>query len=136
MQLSKLIIPITETEFDFPGMEGFKLTIAYITRDELLKIRKKSTHTTFNKRSHSPEEEVDSDIFQDLYVKAVIKGWRGLSLKYVSKLVPIDLSTIEDDSVELDYDHENAMQLMKNAPNFDSFVSDMVADLENFIQSS
>lgn len=137
MQLSKLIIPITTTTFDFPGMDGFTVQIAYLTRDELLKIRKKATQTKFNKRSHSPEEEVDSDLFQDLYVKAVVKGWKGLTWEYLGKLLPIDTSQVDDvEETELPYDHNNAMELMRNAPDFDGFVSDTVAELENFTQSS
>ena len=136
MQLSKLIIPITTTTFDFPGMDGFTVQIAYLTRDELLKIRKKSTHTKFDKRTHTPTEEVDSDLFQDLYVKAVVKGWSGLSWKYLGKLLPIDLSLVEDEAGELEYNHDNAMELMRNGPDFDGFISDTVAELENFTQSS
>lgn len=136
MQLSKLIIPITETEFDFPGMDGFKITLAYLTRDEMLKLRKKATTTKFNSRTHQPEEEVDSDIFQDLYVKAVVKGWSGLTYKYLNRLLPIDLSLVEDENGELEYSHEDAKSLMRNAPNVDGFVSDMTGELENFTQSS
>ena len=136
MQLSKLIIPISTTKFDFPRMEGFEVEVSYITRDELMKIRKKSTSTRFNKKTHTPEEEVDSDLFQDLYVKAIVKGWSGLKYKYLNKLLPIDLSLIEDEEGELEYSHENAMELMKNSPDFDGFVSDLVSDLESFTKSS
>lgn len=137
MQLSKLIIPITEVTFDFPGMDGFKVTLAYLTREEIIKLRKKATSTNFNKRSHQPEEEVDPDLFQDLYVKAIIKGWSGLKYKYLNKLLPVDLSAIEDvEEGELEYSHDNALSLSKNSPNFDGFVTEMVGDLENFTQSN
>lgn len=136
MQLSKIIIPITETKFDFPGMDGFNVTLAYLTREEVLKLRKKATTTKFNNRTHQPEEDVDSDIFQDIYVKAIVRGWEGLKFKYLAKLLPIDLSAIEDVETELEYTHDNAMSLMKNSPNFDGFVTDMTGALENFTQSS
>lgn len=136
MQLSKLVVPITEVEFEFPGFEGFNVKLAHLTRDEMLKLRKKATSTKFNKRSHQPEEEVDSDLFQDLYIKSIVKGWSGLKYKYLNRLLPVDLSQIDDVELELEYTHDNAVSLMKNSPNFDGFVTDMVGDLENFTKSN
>jgi hypothetical protein len=33
---------------------------------------------------------------------------------------------------ELEYNEENALQLMKNSTNFDAFISEQVTDLGNF----
>ena len=128
-------MPISETSVEFPGLDGFKVNVAYLTRSELQKLRKKATTTKFNRRTHTPEEEVDAEIFQDLYVKAVIKGWSGLKLKYLPKLVPVNLEGVDVEE-ELEYTHENAMDLMKNSPTFDNFISSTLDDLENFTQSS
>ena len=89
----------------------------------------------FSKRSHTPEEEVDNDLFQKLYIQAVIKGWSGLKYSYLNRLLPVDLSEIDDVEEELEFTLENAEELMRNAPDFDGWISDLVGDLENFTQN-
>jgi hypothetical protein len=70
-----------------------------------------------------------------LYAQASIKGWKGLKLRDLEQLVPVDISG-EDPDGELEYTEENALFLMKNSSNFDAFVSETVTDLGNFQTSS
>jgi hypothetical protein len=103
--------------------------LAFLSRETLQTIRKKATKTTFKNRQ--PVEELNDDLFLELYVKASIKGWSGLKLKYLEQLAPVDL-TGQDADAELEYNEENALYLMKNSTNFDSFISEQVTDLGNF----
>lgn len=134
MDLAKMIIPSKTCWADYPGMEGFSVQLAHLTRDELMKIRKKSITLKPN-RQRSMEEDVDSDLFQSLYIGAVIKDWKGLKYKYLPKFVPTDISA-EDPEDELEYTQGNAEVLMKNASGFDTWVSTMLEDVENFTQSN
>lgn len=131
LNLSQLLVPSIETDIEYPGIPGFIVKLAFITRDELVKIRKKATTTKFNKRTRQPEDDIDSDIFQQLYIEKIIKGWSGLKLKHLIKLVPVNLEG-QDLESELDYSQESAELLMKNSGDFDAFVTDMLDDLENF----
>ena len=74
---------------------------------------------------------MDDDLFLTEYVKAVIKGWKGLKYQYVSQLLLIDTSSI-DLQDELRFTQENAELLMKNSADFDTWVTEVVGDLENF----
>lgn len=85
--------------------------------------------TSFKNRQ--PVEELNDELFLELYVKNAIKGWSGLKLKYLEQLAPVDLSN-QDAEAELEYSEENALYLMKNSTNFDSFISEQVTDLGNF----
>jgi hypothetical protein len=134
--LSKMIVKSKTTEAEFPGIKGFKVRLAYLTRDELVKLRKKATHNKVNRSTRQVEEEVDSDLFQSLYVAAVVKGWTGLKFSHLPKLLPVDLDPKQDLEMEVPYSEEDAEELMKNAPEFDAFVSSIVGDVENFTQSS
>jgi len=127
--LKKLLVPSKPLEVEYPGMPEFKIQLAFLSRETLQSIRKKATKTTFKNRQ--PVDELNDDLFLELYVKASIKGWSGLKLKYVEQLVPID-TTGQDLEAELEYNEENALQLMKNSTNFDAFVSEQVTDLGNF----
>lgn len=135
MELANLIVPSKTVWSEYPGLEGFEVQLAYLTRDELVKIRNKSKTNKISRKTRAVEEEVDSDLFQNLYMKAVIKDWKGLKFKYLNKLVPADLTGIDPEE-ELEFSQDNAEVLMKNASGFDDWVSGVIEDVENFTQDS
>jgi hypothetical protein len=130
--LKTLLVPSKPLEVEYPGMPDFKIQIAFLSRETLQNIRKKATKTVFKNRQ--PIEELNDDLFLELYVKASIKGWTGLKLKYLEQLAPVDI-TGQDAAAELEYNEENALQLMKSSSNFDAFISEQVTDLGNFSTS-
>lgn len=132
LSLKTLLVPSKALEVEYPGMPDFKVQVAFLSRETLQAIRKKSTKTSFKNRQ--PVEELNDDLFLELYVKASLKGWDGLKLKYLEQLAPVDL-TGQDPETELEYSEENALYLMKNSSNFDSFISEQVTDLGNFSTS-
>ena len=132
ISLKTLLVPSKSLEVEYPGMPDFKIQVAFLSRETLQSIRKKSTKTSFKNRQ--PVEELNDELFLELYVKSAIKGWSGLKLKYLEQLAPVDL-TGQDADAELEYSEENALYLMKNSTNFDSFVSEQVTDLGNFSAS-
>lgn len=129
LSLKNLLVPSKSLEVEYPGMPDFKLSLAFLSRETLQTIRKKASKTTFKNRQ--PVEELNDELFLDLYVKATVKGWTGLKLKYLEQLAPVDLSG-QDLEAELAFSEENALFLMKNSSNFDSYVSEQVTDLGNF----
>lgn len=129
LSLKSLLVPSKAIEVEFPGMPGFFIDVAFLSRETLINIRKKATKTTFKNRQ--PQEELDDELFLQLYVAQAVKGWRGLKIKYLEQLAPIDVGQLSPED-ELNYTGENALYLMKNSTNFDSFVSEQVSDLGNF----
>jgi hypothetical protein len=132
ISLKNLLVPSKALEVEYPGMPEFKIQVAFLSRETLQTIRKKSTKTSFKNRQ--PVEELNDELFLELYVKNALKGWTGLKLKYLEQLAPVDL-TGQDMDAELEYSEENALYLMKNSSNFDSFISEQVTDLGNFSAS-
>lgn len=133
ISLKTLLVPSKQVEVEYPGMPGFKVNVCFLSRETLLNIRKKATKTTFKNRQ--AQEEMNDDLFLQLYVQASVKGWTGLKLHYLEQLAPVDLTGQNMDD-ELDYSEENALFLMKSSANFDSFISEIVTDLGNFQASS
>ena len=133
LSLKTLLVPSKAVEVEYPGMPGFLIDLAFLSRETLLGIRKKSTKTSFKNRQ--PVEEFNEDLFLQLYVQASVKGWSGFKLSYLEQLAPVDL-TGQDLSNELEFSEENALFLMKNSSNFDAFVSEQVSDLGNFSKTS
>lgn len=135
MSLKNMIIQSKTAWIEYPGLKEFEVQLAYLTKDELMKIKDKSTNTKLNRKTRQMEEEVDSDLFQTLYIDAVLKDWRGLKYKYLNHLVPTDISGMDEED-ELPFTADDAKTLMDNSVDFDSFVSSSLEDLENFTQSS
>ena len=133
ISLKSLLVPSKAVSVEFPGMPGFVVDLAFLSRETLLNIRKKSTKTTFKNRQ--PHEEFNEDLFLQLYVDNAVKGWKGFKLSYLEQLAPVDL-TDQNPSDELEFTPENALYLMKASSGFDSWVSEQVSDLGNFSKTS
>jgi hypothetical protein len=133
LSLKSLLVPSKSVEVEYPGMPGFTVSLAFLSRETLINIRKKSTKTTFKNRQAA--EEFNEDLFLQLYVDSAVKGWNGLKLSYLEQLAPVDLAG-QDMDAELEFTPENALYLMKNSSNFDGFVSEQVSDLGNFSKTS
>ena len=133
LSLKSLLVPSKQVEVEFPGLSGFKILLNFLSRETLVGIRKKATKITFKNRQ--PTEELNDDLFLQLYVAACIKGWSGFKLTYLEQLAPVDL-TGQDMDAELEYSEENALFLMKASSNFDSWISENVSELGNFQKSS
>ena len=131
VSLATLLTPSKTVSVDYPEFEGFTVELTYLAREELMKLRNRTLKQKFNKKTRAFEEQMDDDLFLTEYVKAVIKGWKGLKYEYVSQLLLIDTSSI-DLQDELRFTQENAELLMKNSADFDTWVTEVVGDLENF----
>lgn len=133
LSLKTLLVPSKAAEVEYPGLPDFKVNVAFLSRETLQNLRKKSTTTSYKNRQ--PVESLNDDLFLELYVKASVKGWSGLKLSYLEQLVPVDL-TGQDPNQQVEFSDDNALFLMKNSLNFDSFVSEQVTDLGNFTTSN
>ena len=134
ISLKSLMTPSKTVSIEFPGMEGFEVDLCYLAREELIKLRKRTITTKFNRRTHQPEEVLDEDKFLTEYTTAVIKGWKCLKISYLEELLLVDTEGL-DSNQELPYSAEEAEILMKNSNTFDTWVTEAVGDLENFTRS-
>ena len=135
ISLASLLTPSKTVTVDYPEFEGFTVDLCYLAREELLKLRSKCLTQKFNRKTRTFEEEMDDDKFLTEYCGAVIKGWKGLNYKYLEKMLLVNLTNVKDLNGELEYTREDAEILMKNASDFDLWVTEVVGDLENFSQS-
>ena len=131
VSLASLMTASKTVAIDFPGFNGMSVSLCYLGREELLKLRKRCLTTKFDKKTRQPEETLDEDKFLIEYCKAVIKGWSGLKYRYLEELLLVDVGDLDPDDTLL-YTQDNAELLMKNSTIFDGWVTESVGDLENF----
>lgn len=133
VSLRSLLVPSKAVEVDFPGFDGFKLNLSFMSRDTLISIRKKATKTTFKGRQTA--DELDDKLFLKLYTEAAIKGWSGFKFAYLEQLAPAEIADDQKDDL-LPFSVENAVALMESSQIFDNFISETVSDLSAFSKGS
>jgi hypothetical protein len=131
MELKSLLVDSKTTWVEFPGLDGFEVELANLSRKELIALRKRCTSNKFNRKTRAFEEKLDEDKFIVEFTDATVKSWKGLKLKYLEDLVLVDL-TNKDREAELDFSGENAQQLVENSNEFDNWLNEVVFDLEHF----
>ena len=68
MELKKLMVDSKSVWMDFPGLEGFSVEVANLSRKELMSLRKKCTSQKFDRRSRQLEEILDEDKFVKFFM--------------------------------------------------------------------
>ena len=131
MELKKLVVDSKAKWIDFGGLDGFSIEIANLSRKELTGIRKKCTTTKFNRRSRVAEEVLDEEKFVTEFTRKTVKNWKGLTLEYLETLILIDTEE-QDLSKEVEYTEENAEVLVSQSAEFDTWLNEVVFDLDNF----
>jgi hypothetical protein len=131
MDLKSLLVDSKTTWVEFPGLEGFEVELANLSRKELVNLRKRCTQNKFNRKTRQFEEQLDDDKFVIEFTSATVKGWKGLKLKFLEDLVLVDIEG-EDPEKELPFNEENSQLLVENSNEFDNWLNEVVFDLENF----
>ena len=131
MDLKSLLLDSKTTWVEFPGLIGFEVELANLSRKELVNLRKKCTINKFNRKTRQFEDELNDDKFVIEFTKATVKNWKGLKLDYLEDLLLVDLKG-QDPETEMDYSEENAQTLVENSSEFDNWLNEVVFDLENF----
>jgi len=131
MELKKLVVDSKAKWIDFGGLDGFSVEIANLSRKELTGIRKKCTTTKFNRKSRQAEEVLDEDKFVTEFTRKTVKNWKGLTLAHLETLILVDIDD-QDPSKEVEYSEENAEVLVSQSAEFDTWLNEVVFDLDNF----
>ncbi len=131
MELKSLLVDSKTAWVDFPGLDGFKLELANLSRKELMNLRKRSTSNKFDRKLRIFNEELDEQKFIKEFSQAVVKNWKGLKLKYLEDLILVDLKGQNHEDV-MPYSQDNAEVLIENSQEFDNWLNEVVFDLQNF----
>ena len=131
MELKSLLVDSKTTWVEFPGLIGFEVELANLSRKELVNLRKKCTINKFNRKTRQFEDELNDEKFVVEFTKATVKNWRGLKLDFLEDLLLVDLKG-QDPETEMNYSEENAQTLVENSSEFDNWLNEVVFDLENF----
>ena len=131
MDLKKLMVDTKAVWVDFSGLKGFQVEVANLARKELTGLRKKCTTTKFDRKTRQAVETLDEDKFITEFTNAVVKNWKGLTLAHLETLLLVDIDG-QDATKELEYSEDNAETLVSSSTEFDTWLNEVVFDLDNF----
>jgi hypothetical protein len=131
MELKSLLVDSKTTWVEFPGLNGFEVELANLSRKELTNLRKKCTINKFNRKTRQFEDELNDEKFVIEFTRSTVKNWKGLKLEYLQDLLLVDLKD-QDSKKELEFSEENAQVLVENSTEFDNWLNEVVFDLDNF----
>jgi len=131
-KIKNFIAQETTSWIEFPDIDGFEVHLRFLSREDLIKIRNQALTFKFNKRTRQREEEVDNDRFLEGYSERAILGWRGLKIKHLPMLLPVDISSAPNKEEEVAWNEEEATDLLKSSSIFDQFITDAMNDFEQF----
>ena len=131
MELKKLMVDSKSVWIDFPGLPGFEVEVANLSRKELTNLRKRCTTQKFDRKTRQLVETLDEERFVTEFADSSIRNWKGLTVEHLETLLLIDTEN-QDPSAEVEYNKENAEVLVTNSSEFDTWLNEVVFDLENF----
>jgi hypothetical protein len=129
--LESLMVDSKSAWVSYPEFEGFEIEIATLARQELISLRKSCMFQKFDRKTHTKIDELDEDKFIRRFTEATVKNWKGLKYKYLESLIPVDISGVDAEE-EMPFSLDDAVLLVKNSGDFDTWLNEAVFDLDNF----
>lgn len=120
---------------EYPGLRGFEVEIANLSRPEMIALRKRCIETIFDRKTRAPIEKLNEEKFVAEFTKASVKNWRGLKVKYLEELLLVNIDD-QDPDADVEFSLDNAEALVSNSGDFDQWLNENVFDLQNFRSKS
>lgn len=134
IKLKDIKLTTKTAHVDFPGIEGFVVEVAAISRELSRKIKKESEIRKLDPQYGTPTVELDENLFVRKFASHAVKGWKGLKYRDLPELMLVDLSSLSEEDLdsEVPYNEENAEMLVKDSQGFDSWLNSLVFSLQSF----
>lgn len=129
--INKVKVAERISEVEYPDILGFFVTLRYLDREKLTKIRNACIVRKRNRSTRQYEEDVDNDKFTELWSESAIVSWRGLKIKHLKDFLPVDTAGMDGEE-DVPYSPEDALALVQNSTSFDQFLTDSMADITTF----
>lgn len=131
MNLKSLMVDTKSAWVSYPGMDGFEVEVTNLGRERLVALRKSCVETKFDRKSRIPLEELNEKKFIREFTGATVKNWKGLKFEYLEQLMLVDISELNPED-ELPFTVDDAALLVANSADFDTWLNEVVFDLDNF----
>jgi len=132
--IGKVAVKEKVVEVEYPDIDGFILDLCFLDRETIKKMMDRVTTKKLNRKTRQMDDVIDNDKFIDVYVDKVIRGWRGLYIRDLKKLMPVDILQIPNPDDEIVFSKEEAIDLVKNSALFEQWINEVMTDIDTFNQ--
>ena len=108
---------------------GFDLV--FLQKRKLQEITASNTKMKSNPKTHVMEEVMDAEAVRKEICALCVKGWVGMTYKWLSKFIPVDFTQVKPED-ELPFTQDNLKDLMDNMYGLDGWVFESVKNAANF----
>ena len=129
--LKTLMVDTKSAWVEYPGLRGFEVEIANLSRPEMIALRKRCIETVFDRKTRVPVEKLNEEKFVAEFTKASVKNWRGLKIKHLEELLLVNIDD-QDPDADVPFSLDDAEALVSNSGDFDQWLNENVFDLQNF----
>lgn len=129
--LKTLMVDTKSAWVEYPGLRGFEVEIANLSRPEMIALRKRCIETVFDRKTRAPIEKLNEEKFVAEFTKASVKNWRGLKIKHLEELLLVNIDD-QDPDADVPFSLDDAEALVSNSGDFDQWLNENVFDLQNF----
>lgn len=128
--LSKTVSPDTWVEYK----EGVFFHLRYMPKSRFRAMADDCTESRYNAQTKVREPKLDTTRFLKRFLKDAVLGWRGVTLKSLSRLVEIDLSSYSEEDMRTDigFNLEELERLIDMVYDLDPFIQASVTDIKTF----
>ena len=117
---------------EYPKIPGFTVEIAFVGKQEMLRIYDESTTRQWNSETRKNEEELDRRKVSKVWGERVVKSWKGLTIAKLQKIWPVKLVGGENPETEIEPSQDNRVALLWNSTDFENWVLSIATSADHF----
>jgi len=129
-QIRAKTVASAEVVYDEDFNVKFKLN--YIDKAEMTRLNGQFTKQKFNPKSHQKEEDLDIEGLRKRICEIGVCGWSGVTPRWLSTIMPVDMSSVENPDEEIPFSLEELEELTTTAYGLDGWIFENVRNGENF----
>lgn len=113
---------------------GIFFQLKYLNRQTLQKLSKQATIMKYDSSVKARVPQLDADAVTEGFFKIAVKGWRGVTPRSLSKIVPIALESLTDaqKDEEIPFSQQSLLAITKEAYELDQFLQNAATDISTF----
>lgn len=128
--LSKTVAPSAWVEYK----EGIFFNLRFLPKSRFRAMADECTEFRYNPQTKVREPKLDTPRFLAKFLKESVLAWRGVTLRSLSRIVEIDISsyTEEELSQEIGFTIDELVRMMDMVYDIDPFIQAAVTDIKTF----
>jgi len=112
---------------------GVSFKLLHLEKTELQQMIGQHTKMGWNKK-HQQVEETDNEALTTDLLKKCVKGWKGVTYKWLATRMLLDRTKIQNMDEEIEFNQKNLLFITKRTTGIDAWIIEAIRESTNFTQ--